>query len=144
MVITQVVRATRARWKDESESKGIQIHVNIEAGATPPVQATASGLHDVLVNLIFNAVDALPKGGQINITTQIQRDAVQVSIEDDGLGMSPETQLRVFEPFFTTKMDVGTGLGLSTAYSQVQRWGGDLSVESELGKGTVFSIKLPV
>jgi len=144
LVITQVVRATRARWKDESESKGIQIHVNIEAGATPPVQATASGLHDVLVNLIFNAVDALPKGGQINITTQIQRDAVQVSIEDDGLGMSPETQLRVFEPFFTTKMDVGTGLGLSTAYSQVQRWGGDLSVESELGKGTVFSIKLPV
>jgi PAS domain S-box-containing protein len=141
-VVSQAVRATQARWKDECRSRGIQVGITLDTGNTPLVKATTAGLHDVLVNLIFNAVDALPEGGIINISTRPLPDGSQISVQDDGVGMSSDTRLRVFEPFFTTKMNVGTGLGLSTAYNHVQRWGGELSVESELGRGTVFTIKL--
>ena len=143
-VITEAVRATRARWKDESESKGIHIHLSIHSPPIPPVKASTSGLHDVLLNLIFNAVDALPHGGEIDISTQAIQNNVRILVKDTGVGMASDTKLKIFEPFFTTKMDVGTGLGLSTAYSQIQKWGGDLTVESELGQGSLFCISLSI
>jgi len=144
-VITEAIRATRARWKDESESKGTQIRINLHPNTIPLVKASNSGLHDVLVNLIFNAVDALPEGGEIDIATQVvQQNSIRISIKDNGVGMSLNTKLKAFEPFFTTKMNVGTGLGLSTAYSQIKRWGGELTVESELGQGSLFCINLSI
>ena len=142
--IAEAVRATRARWKDESEANGLQIQLNMTLKATTPARATTSGLHDVLINLIFNAIDALPKGGHITITSNMLANGIQLTVEDNGIGMAPDTQLKVFEPFFTTKMNVGTGLGLSTAYSQVQRWDGSLTVKSDLGKGTKFTLELPL
>lgn len=77
-----------------------------------------------MLNLIFNAVDAMPDGGRIEVSTHAVDDAVRLSVGDSGTGMDEATRVRIFEPFFTTKADVGTGLGLSTAYAAVNRWGG--------------------
>ena len=85
----------------------------------------------------------MPGGGTITIDTRIAGDSVTLAVRDTGVGMAPEVRRRVFEPFFTTKAEVGTGLGLSTAYNTVSRWGGTLDVESTPGKGTVFTIQLP-
>ena len=85
----------------------------------------------------------MPEGGRIGIRTRHVDGGVQITFSDTGIGMDEETRRRVFEPFFTTKTDVGSGLGLSTVYGTVTRWGGDIRVESAPGKGTTFSIRLP-
>ena len=142
-VIQEAVQAARPRWKDEPESKGISIAVVTELEDAPSIQGTESRLHDIFMNLLFNAVDAMPGGGTITIRTQAAPDGVQITVRDTGIGMDDETHQRVFEPFFTTKKDVGSGLGLSTAYGAVTRWGGRIEVESEPGVGTVFTLQLP-
>ncbi len=108
------------------------------------IGGTPSELRDIVANLLFNAVDALPRGGTIHIQTQAVEEGVQLTVRDTGIGMNEETRSRVFEPFFTTKADVGSGLGLSTVYGIVRRWGGTITVESQLGKGTLFTLQLPV
>jgi len=101
------------------------------------------GLHDLLLNLLFNAVDAMPEGGTITLCTQSVDGGVQLTVRDTGIGMEEETRRRVFEPFFTTKMDVGSGLGLSTVHGTVTRWGGHIEVESAPGQGTTFTLWFP-
>lgn len=116
------------------------------------VHADASMLDQVLLNLVVNARDAMPRGGQIVIETSENRDRagaqpgrqVRLCVTDTGSGISPETLPRVFEPFFTTKEPgKGTGLGLSTAFGIVRQHGGTLGVASELGRGTTFTVHLP-
>jgi signal transduction histidine kinase len=77
-----------------------------------------------VLNLIFNAVDAMPDGGELEIQSRQMGGGVQISVRDTGVGMDEETRKRVFEPFFTTKFELGTGLGLATVYNTVVRWGG--------------------
>lgn len=110
----------------------------------PVIQGTDSGLYDLLVNLIFNAVDAMPSGGDITITSTQQDNTVRLTISDSGMGMDEQTRQRIFEPFFTTKADVGRGLGLATVYSTLTRWSGDISAQSTQGQGTTFTITLPL
>ena len=144
-VIEEAVQMARPRWKDESESRGIAVEVVTELDeGIPSIKGTESRFHDIFINLIFNAVDAMPEGGTITIRTQAIGERVWITFSDTGIGMDEETRLRVFEPFFTTKMDVGSGLGLSTAYGAVTTWGGHIEVESESGRGTTFTIQLPV
>ena len=142
-VIQEAIRAARPRWKDEPESKGISIAVVTELEDVPLIMGAESRLHDIFMNLLLNAVDAMPRGGTITICTQVASDGVQITVRDTGIGMDEEIRQRVFEPFFTTKKDVGSGLGLSTAYGAVTRWGGRIEVESESGMGTVFTLQLP-
>jgi signal transduction histidine kinase len=101
----------------------------------------------VLTNLFLNALThAFPEGrdGTINIRAQeVDNRYIEISIADDGTGMTPEIQRRIFEPFFTTKPH-GTGLGLAMAYAFVQRHRGRIEVESELGKGSTFRLRLPL
>lgn len=144
LAIEEAIQGARPRWKDASEAAGIQISVTTDLNEVPKIQATAAGLHDILINLIFNAVDAMPEGGTLSFRTQVKDQKVVISIRDTGSGMDTETQRRVFEPFFTTKVDVGTGLGLSTVYATVVNWGGDIVLESELGVGTTFHLSFPV
>ena len=142
-VVVEAVQATRPRWKDEPESRGIDVKVVTQLEDVPTIGGSGSGLHDVIVNLILNAVHAMPDGGTISIHALGAEEGALISVKDTGVGMDEETRRRVFEPFFTTKMDVGSGLGLSTAHAAVTRWGGEMSVESTPGEGTIFSIWLP-
>jgi signal transduction histidine kinase len=91
---------------------------------------------------VLNAVDAMPKGGSITLETRRESDWVVLSIADTGAGIPPEVRRRIFEPFFTTK-DSGTGLGLSIVSGIISSYGGTIDVDSELGVGTTFTIRLP-
>ena len=142
--IVDAVAASRPRWKDEAEARGVHIELATKLDEVPTAAGSSSGLHDVLLNLIFNAVDALPGGGRIDISCTAAQESAEVRVTDTGVGMAEEVRQRVFEPFFTTKMSVGTGLGLSTAHSTVARWGGSLEVESEPGRGSTFTVRMPL
>lgn len=101
-------------------------------------------LVQVLVNLVKNAVDAMPGGGTLRVTTELRGERVAVQIRDTGVGMSPEQSEQVFVPFFTTKdPGQGTGLGLSVSYSIIRDFGGDFYVDSAPGRGSTFTIELP-
>lgn len=117
----------------------------------PSVQANPDHLKQVFLNLVLNAVDAMPTGGKLRIRSspaEIQRDgerqpAVRIEVADTGHGISPEIQAKLFEPFVTTK-EQGAGLGLSISYSIIEAHNGQISVSSEEGEGTTFSILLPI
>src|SRR5205085_1724857 len=101
-------------------------------------------LREVLINIVFNAVDALPEGGKITLSATEKNDVVEISIGDTGIGMSPEVCSRIFDPFYTTKGKAGLGLGLAVSYGIILRHGGMLKVESEVGCGATFRITLPM
>ena len=143
-VIREAVQATRPRWKDEAEARGIVVAMVTELGDVPPIRGLTSRLYDIIVNLILNAVHAMPDGGTITIRTRSVEEGVLIMFSDTGIGMEEGVRRRVFEPFFTTKMDVGSGLGLSSAYAAISQWGGDIGVKSEPGKGATFTMRLPV
>ena len=121
----------------------------------PEIQADPSRIEQVVMNLVLNARDALPRGGSVRISTagvpggeasgDGEEPEVLLTVEDDGEGMDDATRGRIFEPFFTTKGEGrGTGLGLATVYGVVQQAGGRIEVRSEVSKGTRFRIWLPV
>lgn len=142
-IIEEAILLTRPRWKDEAESKGIVLTIEKNLNAISLVQGTPAGFLDMIINFIFNAIDALPQGGNIQISTKpMDNNQTWVTIQDNGIGMDAETQKRVFEPFFTTKADIGTGLGLATAYNTVKKWGGTIDVISQPKHGTTFLVKL--
>ena len=142
-VLRDVVLATQPRWRDEPEARGIKIGVQTTLTPECEIQGSKTELFDCLINLVFNAVDAMPEGGDLHITTSKEGDKVLLKIVDTGNGMDDKTLQRVFEPFFTTKTDVGTGLGLFTVYATINRWGGHIEATSEPGQGTSFILTLP-
>jgi CheY-like chemotaxis protein len=128
---------------------GPTIELMIEAEQGLNVRADAAQLEQVLVNLVVNARDAMPGGGVLNLKVHadrlkldVERDVVVLEVTDQGKGMDPDTIRHVFDPFFTTK-DTGTGLGLASSYGIVQQHGGDILVDSELGRGARFRVVLP-
>jgi PAS domain S-box-containing protein len=143
-VIAEALEISRPRWKDEPESMGRHIDLCTDLKATAAVSGTVSELTDIVVNLVLNAVDALPNGGSIHVETEDARDRVILTVRDDGLGMDEETREKVFDPFFTTKSEVGTGLGLSTVRGSIRKWDGAIQLESAPGEGSVFRIELLV
>lgn len=110
----------------------------------PEIYADASQLHQVLVNLVVNAVQAMPNGGKLTIETRSVQDSIVLLVTDTGLGMSDEVKKNIFAPFFTTKqVDQGTGLGLAVVHGIVASHGGLIKFASQLGRGTCFEIHLP-
>jgi signal transduction histidine kinase len=116
----------------------------VEAGPVPTVAGTAEDLREALLNLLNNALEAMPAGGRFILRTAAEKGRVVIRAEDSGCGMSEETRRRVFEPFFTTKGAQGNGLGLAVVWGIVARHGGQITVESALGQGTTFVIDLPI
>jgi len=108
------------------------------------VMGDESELREVLVNLVFNAVDAMPGGGTLRMSAKATGDTVELSVRDNGTGMTEETRVRVFDPFFTTKDKLGMGLGLAVSYGIIRRHDATIDVESQLGVGTTFRIRLPI
>src|SRR4030095_218813 len=103
---------------------------------------SASELREVFVNLIVNAVDAMPKGGRLSIKCERKDKRLQLQFTDNGMGMPEEVRQKIFEPFFSTKGAHGTGLGLSVSHSIIERHDGTISVVTERGVGTTFTIDL--
>ncbi|HNT28259.1 MAG TPA: ATP-binding protein, partial [bacterium] len=111
----------------------------------PPIVADPAQIHQILVNLVVNAVQAMDPGGTLTIRTAHDGERVSLAVEDTGCGMTAETKDRIFVPFFTTKdIGEGTGLGLSVVLGIVTAHGGDIKVESEPGRGSRFTVTLPL
>ncbi len=139
-----VVELTRPRWEDEAQLAGRRIEVTVEPGPVPPAAGEVAPLREALMNLLLNAMDAMPEGGQATIRTWVEGDRVRCAVADTGVGMSDEVRGRALQPFFTTKGAKSTGLGLSVTYGAVQRYGGALELDSAPGRGTTVTISLPI
>ncbi len=143
-IVKDAVEITRPKWRDEGQGRGAHIEMVTHFEKVPPAAGNVSELREVITNMIFNAIDAMPEGGRIEIRTFRGTEKVLIRVSDTGLGMSEEVRKKIFEPFFTTKPFTNTGLGLSMSYGIIQRFGGEIEVESEIGSGTTFTITLPI
>ena len=145
ILVTEVVEMTRPRWQELTALDGRPVELDIVLAETSEVIGSAPDLREVLTNLIYNAVDAMPEGGTCSITTAEQAGYVVISVSDTGTGMDDETKRRLFEPFFTTKgPGSGNGLGLFTVYHIIRQHGGTVAADASVGSGTTFSVRLPV
>ena len=142
-LLLDVGEITRPRWKDRSEAANIHINLQLECDRGVLIMGDESELREVLVNLVFNAVDAMPKGGTLTLAANEEDDLVELSVHDTGTGMTEEIGLRIFDPFFTTKDKLGMGLGLAVSYGIIRRHEGTIDVESEVGVGSTFYVRLP-
>jgi light-regulated signal transduction histidine kinase (bacteriophytochrome) len=123
--------------------KNREVHVLIECGEDVPVYGTLGQISQVMANLISNAIQAVPVGGQIRLSAREDGDMTEINVCDDGHGMSDEVLRHLFEPFYSTKGDLGNGLGLYISYEIVERHGGSLVVKSQAGIGTEIRVRLP-
>ena len=141
-LLKQVVDLTSNRWKDDAERKGITIKVVTDFKDVPQIEGIAPELRQAFINIILNAIDAMPDGGTLTISTWQDSSQVCVAISDTGIGMDKSIQNQIFKPFFTTK-EKGTGLGLSITDRVLKEHGGTISVESNPGNGSRFIVCLP-
>lgn len=127
----------------QAYAKRIQV-IRREMPPVPPVMVDFSQIQQVFVNLVVNAIQATSEGGRLTVVTAAENGRVKIAFEDTGVGIPPENMQHLFTPFFTTKSEVkGVGLGLSVSYGIVERHGGKIEVQSEVGKGSTFTVILP-
>ena len=143
-VIDNALEFTRIKWKDETESKGIRIKIKKELSPLAPILGSSSELREVFPNLINNAIDAMPQGGEIRVESFMDDTIAVIRISDTGKGIPKDIKDRIFDPFFTTKDVQSTGLGLSVSYGIINRHRGTITVDSVEGEGTAFTIKFPI
>jgi signal transduction histidine kinase/CheY-like chemotaxis protein len=150
VLVQQVVDLSRARWYDMPLQRGIVIELRQElAENLPLIGGIESEIREALINLVFNAVDAMPEGGVLTIRTGSFESAaksrhIDIEVADSGIGMDEQTRLRCLEPFFTTKGERGTGLGLAMVYGVTRRHNADVAIESAPGQGTTVRLRFPV
>jgi signal transduction histidine kinase/ActR/RegA family two-component response regulator len=143
-VVREVVEAARPRWSDQAQARAVTYTMRLDLQPVPPVTGDPAELRETFLNLLFNALDAMPQGGAVTFSTAVQGDRVVCVVADTGVGMSEAERQRCFEPFFTTKAEHGTGLGLSIVYGIVTRHGGEIEVWSQPGAGSRFTVRLPL
>lgn len=142
-LVEEVIHTLRPRWRDEAQRRGVAITVADHVPDDLTVTGSVGEIGNVLTNLIVNACEAMPSGGEITITGSRIDDMVQFAVEDTGCGMTAETVDSVFQPFFSTKGADNSGLGLAVCRGIILRHGGSIEIDSEPGRGTVFRITLP-
>jgi PAS domain S-box-containing protein len=142
--LEEATALTEPRWKSQAQGRGVNIKVVRDVEDVPVILGEAAAIREMLTNLIFNAVDAMPEGGTITMRARVDGDHVLLTVTDTGVGMSEEVRRRCLEPFFSTKDQQGTGLGLSLVHATVQRHRGTLTVDSQPGRGTTFTVRLPI
>jgi len=147
--INALIESVLALTAKKLQRGNVTVHRQL-ARDLPPVEVVADQIKQVSLNMIINAIEAMPKGGDLIITSRLESSNsemgerwLRLSFADNGVGLSPEEQKRIFEPFYTTKSR-GTGLGLAVSYGIVERHGGHIDVKSVPGKGTLFSVRLPL
>jgi PAS domain S-box-containing protein len=143
-LIEEVRNLTRFRWKDLPQKEGYTIDFTIDAEDTPAILTSAPDFKEMLTNLIFNAVDAMPSGGHIHLSLKQEEEKIRLALQDNGRGLSKEETEQIFNPYYTTKDRGHAGLGLSIAKRFVERYGGSIMVESVKGAGTTFKVEFPL
>lgn len=143
-IVEQAIALTMPKWKGQAMANGVTIEIVQKFAEVSDIAGDPAELRELLTNMIFNAVDAMPRGGTITLQTHVENKCVVLEVEDTGTGMSEEIRQRCLEPFFTTKGEGGSGLGLAMIYGIVQRHDGTLNISSQLGVGTKFEIRLPI
>ncbi len=141
--VGEAVSMTQPRWRDEALAAGRNITVHRDLQPVPTVTCNGAEVREIVTNLMLNAVDALPNGGNIFVRTYAGAEGAFLEVQDDGVGMTEEVRARCMEPFVTTKGERGTGLGLAMVYGIVQRHHGTIDIESQLSAGSLFRIRLP-
>ena len=146
--INEIIKDVLALVNHLLRTSGIQLVTEL-SDDLPWISVDRNQIKQVILNLIHNALHAMPTGGNLRIVTNLrrrdQREWLAICLTDTGIGIAPENIERVFEPFFTTRAkDGGTGLGLSVTYGIVTDHGGFIDVESQVGKGSMFTVLLPV
>ena len=142
-VVSEVVEMMRPVWQDGANAQGRTVKVDLDLADDVVVSGHGPEMREVLINILLNAIQAMPDGGDIRVSTGLRDDQGWVRIADTGVGMQEEVRNRVFDPFFTTRGVEGTGLGMSIAYGIISRHEGSISIESEPGKGTAVTVFLP-
>jgi CheY-like chemotaxis protein/anti-sigma regulatory factor (Ser/Thr protein kinase) len=144
-IVQDAVAITRPRWEEKISRDRRPLDLRLDLQATEPMQGRPAALSEVLTNLILNAMDAMPEGGTLSISSRhVPGREVRVTVADTGIGMPETVRQRIFEPFYSTKGEGGSGLGLSMTYSIVRRHGGEIHVDSEPGAGTTFTLTFPI
>jgi len=145
--VNRIVEGALTLTKNHLRISENMVSVEKELGDLPGVHLDPDQILEVFVNILINAVDAMPQGGTLKVTTRKleAEPSIEIRIKDSGHGISPENLGKIFDPFFTTKeAEKGTGLGLAVCHGIVERHNGTIDVESEVGKGTTVIIKLPL
>jgi PAS domain S-box-containing protein len=144
-IVHDSVAIIRPRWEEKTAHENRPLDLRLDLATVPSTEGRPAALTEMMTNLLLNAIDAMPNGGRLTLTTRTdqQRGWVVLTVADTGIGMSEAVRRRIFEPFFSTKGEAGSGLGLAMVYSIVRRHGGEIRVDSEPGQGTTFTITLP-
>lgn len=142
-LMEEIVPLTKPKWHGQALETGRAIRLELELQKVPPVLGNGVELREIFMNLVFNAVDALPEGGVITLRTEALGDTVKIEVADTGTGMTEEVRQRCLEPFFSTKGEQGTGLGLAMVFGIIRRHQGTLDIETAPGCGTTFRLTLP-
>ncbi len=143
-IVRSAIASISPRWKDEAEANGTAIRIKEKLGKLPPLLGSRSELMEVLTNLIFNALEAMPEGGEITVKTEAKENEVYFYFTDSGKGIPKKIKGKIFDPFFTTKGPQASGLGLSVSCGIIERHQGKIKVDSTEGKGTTFTISIPI
>ena len=144
-IVHDAIAIVRPRWEEKIARDNRPLDLRFDLGAIETINGRPAALTELMTNLILNALDAMPDGGTLTITTRGEPGRqITLTVADTGIGMPEPVRRRIFEPFFSTKGEDGSGLGLSMVYSIVRRHGGEIRVESEPGRGATFALTFPV
>lgn len=143
-IVKQVMASIGVRIKEAAETRGVKLNIRSYLRTVSPIEGDPEEIQDVIVNTILNAVDAMPKGGDIYLSTEENGGNAYIYIQDNGIGIAEPVNGRILDPYFTTKGGDGMGLGLSLSYAIVQRHHGEIEVTSKKGVGTTVTIRLPL
>lgn len=140
--LEQLLKETLDLFKDAFQEQRIIVR-RVKENPLPPLSFDAQQLHQVLINLFKNSLEAMPRGGELTVATRVQDGQAEISISDTGEGMTPEIRAKIFQPYFTTK-EKGTGLGLAICRNIIEEHGGCIFAESTPGQGSTFTIQIPL
>jgi signal transduction histidine kinase/ActR/RegA family two-component response regulator len=143
-LLLDVSELTKPRWKNKAQVDNVHITLDLNIESKAMIMGDESELREVLINMVFNAIDAMPQGGKITLAARNEGTSVVLSVSDTGVGMTGEVRSKIFDPFYTTKGTAGLGLGLAVSFGIIRRHGSTIDVESQTGAGTTFRIAFPV
>ena len=142
-LLAEVAELTAPRWRDAVQAEGHPVTFDIAVEGDTTVDGSPESLREALTNLVFNAVDAMPRGGEIRLSARRKGNTVGVDVSDTGIGIDEDVRAHIFEPFFTTKGERGSGLGLPVVFAIVEQHHGHIAIDSTPGQGTTFHLTFP-